>query len=499
MTNEIEELKIADGSTSEPGPMNTYRLASALKRLNCWTEATDWFLKLIEGNAEPELRSGAYFHVGEIHWFLNHRDTALGYFKKCLELDPGHRKARQYLDGTAPETDNASIARPLPSSQAARTPFPEVHASPLKILFIQNSPCIRNYKYASALRKKGYPVTLAYTTRKLSECYQLTDEVYKASIKLESTEQLIALCREFDIIHCHNDPDILTLGAIQSGMPVIHDTHDLISLRNKSTPTGLETSILESLAQKGATGCIYTTPEKADISASMYHLNDKPVLVVDNYCSEDDIPAPEDFLPKRSKQDGHIHIVYEGGLATSGIRDFMEIFPRLVRHEHIHVHVFPVDNASANTATYCQLARYFPRLHLYPPVSPNDLIRVMTQFDVGIIPFTHPSGNFKKFLDTTIANKLYEYMAAGLPVVTADIQSYRRFFSEHPTGFVYQNEEEIIEKLPQLLEKNASVDFSNYVFTYEKEIDKVIRFYHTVIAYWKTKKTKKDKKNVMGS
>ena len=59
----------------------------------------------------------------------------------------------------------------------------DVFVRPLNILFVQDSPCIRNYKMATALRTRGHRVSLAYTMKRLSESYRgLSDETYRAAI-----------------------------------------------------------------------------------------------------------------------------------------------------------------------------------------------------------------------------------------------------------------------------------------------------------------------------
>jgi hypothetical protein len=56
------------------------------------------------------------------------------------------------------------------------------------------------------------------------------------------------------------------------------------------------------------------------------------------------------------------------------------------------------------------------------------IIEEMTRYDVGIIPFNIAGGN-RRFLNTSLANKLHEYLAAGLPVVASDLVSYNDFFA----------------------------------------------------------------------
>jgi len=493
--NKNERLEILEYTDQELTDANIYRFASVLKKMEKWEEAREYFEKLQRPGVESKLMPGVYFHLGEILIINGEREKALEHFKMCLTLNPEHNKARQYIneiEGTFVQQNeppvqmvsSAKIGADVLNDAKQGSSISSVDEKPLKILFIQETPCIRNYKYADALRRRGYPVTLAYTHDKLSKRYKLSDDVYEDSIKIENPSHLVELCKKFDIIHCHNEPDILTLGAIRSGKPVIHDTHDLLSLFLASASNKVENSILEALAQEGAAGCIYTTHEAADAAKEMYGLKDKPVFVVGNYCSKDDVPDAGEFLSRLSEKDRGLHIVYEGGLDTTGIRDFTELFAHLSNHENIHVHVFPTNYPLANLS-YVKLAEYFPRLHIYKPVSPKDLIRMMTQFDVGIIPFSNISGSYKEFLDTTIANKLYEYLAAGLPVITSDIKSYRRFFEKNPVGFCFNDVEEIISGLPALLKQKESIDFSKYLFTYENQIDGVIDFYRLVIREFK--------------
>ena len=120
----------------------------------------------------------------------------------------------------------------------------------LNILFVQNSPCIRNYKMAKALRSKGHRVSLAYTDKPLSRMYPgLSDDAYDDSIQLSSYRHLWDISGRFDLIHSHNEPDTLTVAALACNAPVIHDTHDLISLRNHDNSM---LSYYEGVANHGA-------------------------------------------------------------------------------------------------------------------------------------------------------------------------------------------------------------------------------------------------------
>jgi Glycosyl transferases group 1 len=61
-------------------------------------------------------------------------------------------------------------------------------------------------------------------------------------------------------------------------------------------------------------------------------------------------------------------------------------------------------------------------VHLLPAVREHDVPSVLRSFDVGLIPFRRDSR-----IDAVNPIKMFEYLAAGLPVVSADFKSVRGF------------------------------------------------------------------------
>ena len=55
------------------------------------------YLYLIENTIDNNIKSGAYFHVGEILYFQNQFSDASYYFSRCLDLNSAHNKALDYL------------------------------------------------------------------------------------------------------------------------------------------------------------------------------------------------------------------------------------------------------------------------------------------------------------------------------------------------------------------------------------------------------------------
>ncbi len=383
---------------------------------------------------------------------------------------------RKYEEVTGVDYDKKNILSTSASASSDRK---------LKILFLQPSPCIRNYKYAVALKKRGHEVTLLYTDRKLSEVYpNLDDNTYKESIKISNLNQIWQISKNYDLIHSHNEPDTFTVAALASSIPVIHDTHDLISLRDTHDPN---VSYFEGIANRGGQGRIYSTPYQWEEAKKMYDIEDEP-LIFYNFISEEQ--SPKIKLPKLSKMDGKIHVVYEGGIwGTEGRhRDFTSIFVNLAKQDFI-IHIYPVRYDIGLEKLFSQI----PNINYYKPQSPENIIELMTQYDIGIIPWNLEKGNIK-FLSSTIANKLFEYLAAGLPVVTADITSYQDFFAQYKLGDVYKDMDDLFKKIPQIVRECKIIDFSTFNFSYEQNIQQLEDYYYKIIEKEGLKKKSKIRK-----
>jgi phenylacetate-coenzyme A ligase PaaK-like adenylate-forming protein/glycosyltransferase involved in cell wall biosynthesis len=376
--------------------------------------------------------------------------------ERLKSISPNHTLVKKYIN---------EIGRP-------KELIIEKTQRPLNILFLQNTPCIRNYKYAQALKARGHKVTLAYTDNLLSQRYTgLSDDVYEKSIKISDYRYLWDISENFDLIHSHNEPDTLTVAAFAAQCPVIHDTHDLISLRDIENPS---TKYFEGIANRGAAGRIYTTPYQQAEAKFLYGVKG-PSLVYYNYASAADIP--DKLLGKKSEKDGNIHIVYEGGISTTKHRNFIDIFTGIAQlDKSIHIHIYP----ARWDIQIEKIFHDFKNIHYYHPVSPKQIIREMSQYDYGIIPWNLNIGQ-KRFLDSTIANKLFEYLAAGLPVFTSDVHSYVDYFKDNPVGMIFTSAEDLVTKIPELKQKVKDIDLNKYVFTYESEIRRLERYYYEII------------------
>lgn len=323
---------------------------------------------------------------------------------------------------------------------------------------------------ARALRSAGCQVDLCWVRAPIEEVYShlRPDEAYSRSFRMESLRHLWDVSGEYDLVHCHNEPDTYTVAALAGEAPVVHDTHDMISLRDGES----RLAFFEGIANRGAAGRIYTTPEQMSIAEDMYGVGE-PSVVVENYVSEPDIPRLG--LPKLSASDGQIHVVYQGGIGGPSHRDFGEYLLALAS-EGIHVHIYPTRWNDA-------VARVFesePLIHFEHPVSPSDIMRTMTQYDAGLIPFCITVDN-RAFLDSTMANKLFEYIAAGIPVVASDLKTYRRFFTQYPVGKTFHGDDDIAAAVREVIGLKVEECVDIREMTYESSIGRVLTLYDKIL------------------
>lgn len=459
-----------------------YRIYDDLKQLKYEANQTalsgniEKAIRILEGICFIDPNSfDSHFNLGKLYYKQNNIKKSKEHFTKALEIKPNDKNTIIHLELLNEDNERKDL-------------FNEKKSTHLKILFLQNSPCIRNYKYAVALRKRGLVIDLAYTEKSLAERYPgLSNNVYNNIFKINSYPQLWNLAQNYDLIHSHNEPDTLTVAALACNKPLIHDTHDLISLRNQNKP---DLGYFEGIANRAPAGRIYSTEFQKELAFKMYNF-EAISEVFYNFISEDD--KPKQFKEKLSEKDGKVHIVYEGGIGGAKHRNFHNIFIELAKLG-FEIHIYPALYMDKTAEIFSS----YKNIHYYKPVSPTILMEEMTKYDFGIIPWNVTREN-KLFLDSTIANKLFEYLAAGLPVIASEVESYVRFFKQNELGITFREPKEILDKLSILNKIKDELRDKGRVFSYEQNAEKIIKFYHKVIDNYSHKKPFEEKQKITQS
>lgn len=252
---------------------------------------------------------------------------------------------------------------------------------------------------------------------------------------------------DYDIIYSSNEPDYLTVLFMSTNKPIVHDTHDMMSLR---ADISVEQQVLEYIANVKSNGNIYVIPEIRGIAIKKFNIKNKPIFTLNSFIEKDLLPIK--FLDKLSSIDGEIHCVFEGGLASEyGHHRYLEpIFLKLAESNiHVHLHC-PVDPEYIK-----QLVKKSRYIHYEGVMSPKDLIIEMTKYDVGLAIFNLNERN-NTFLNTAFPNKIWDYLAAGLPIAFADLLSFRQFAEQTGVGKVLDIHKDIKNQIQEI--KNIDIE-----------------------------------------
>jgi glycosyltransferase involved in cell wall biosynthesis len=357
----------------------------------------------------------------------------------------------------------------------------------VRVLFLQQQPCIRALKYAVGLRaaRPDWRLGFAYQGKTLSEWYGSGDELFDRWWDLgdEPARALPAVLGEFrpDVVHSHNLPDSLTVlaHAVADGrVPVVHDVHDLQGLRQTPYENGFpeprDPLELERRALEGSDGVVAVSDELLAAIDERYRVA-SPTLVFANYALRRDLP---ETVEADRPDGGPPRLVYQGTLSTNGGHyDLREIFRELVA-TGATLDVYP----SREVPEYRTLARDLAGLTYHDTIAPAALLRTLPRYDFGWAGFN--DGLNRAHIDTALPNKLFEYLACGLPVLTLDHRAIRRFLAEHGLGIGLESPSDLPAALARCDadELRRRVAAARYSFTVEANIDRLAALYEEVVG-----------------
>lgn len=281
----------------------------------------------------------------------------------------------------------------------------------MRVLFLQGQPCARTLKYARALAERHPEVRLAFAYQgvTLNEFYGEGDDLFERWFGLpidgarEALDAVISTWRP-DVIHHHNLPDTLAAVAIDlvdGAIPVVHDIHDMWSLRRTDYEDGLPEAVDpagdEKAAIEGADAVIAISEQMVREIRARYAAP-RRLLVYGNYATQ--IGPPPSAHPRAD------FVVYQGTLTNNdGHYDLRSILRELGRCG------LTIDVYSRRPArSYRTLGA---RIRVRPRLTPSGLMNVIGRYGWGWAGFNATLNG--RHLDTALPNKAFEYIACGVP------------------------------------------------------------------------------------
>ncbi len=235
------------------------------------------------------------------------------------------------------------------------------------------------------------------------------------------------------VVHSH-DTMVLPAAAMIAklcGAKLVYDAHELESDKNGGTPIlRWATKAIERILWPFVDLFITVSPSIANWYLECF--GKKPVAVVLN--------APVQSTP--SKHGGGLGTlrpslgisansplcVYVGLLGRGrGLEALLEVFASPERRAHLVLVGF------GELKALCEaVASRSSHVHLHPAVPHDELVDLIQDANVGICMIEHVS--LSDYL--CLPNKLFEYIAAGLPVLVSDMPELRRVVETYSCGFV---------------------------------------------------------------
>jgi len=305
---------------------------------------------------------------------------------------------------------------------------------------------------------------------------------------------LFSLRARGDVIHAH-DLDTLPFGflaARRCKAKLIYDSHEIYTeqwpsdRRSKSFSFVLRMmEHLESLLIRRADATLCVSPSIAAHLGARYRI--PPPMVLRN-CAEPNVDRPRPF---HLRDLVHIQardriVVHTGSLVPFGrsLKELILAFRKLASNCHL---VFLGEGSMKKELQ--ELVReegLEDRVHFLKPVPPQDLVGTIAEADLAAVIIR--GGDCRSYL-YSLPNKLFEAIAAGLPVVASGLPDIRDIVEAYEIGILCHPEDpqDIARAIEEALAPDryptlkANLERAQRELSWERESRKLSRLYQTLV------------------
>jgi glycosyltransferase involved in cell wall biosynthesis len=352
----------------------------------------------------------------------------------------------------------------------------------MNIVKISGHACIRVQKMALPLIEKGHNVHLI--AQKMPMFFEEYNTFTHAAGVKNYVEAVKIFAETADIFHVHNEPSwFVTLVKEHTDKPVIIDVHDSWLARTTEEEEkelrakGKNVSRVYSEERNNfqlADGLVFPSKSFADIVRSTFKL-EQPYRILPSY-------LPRRFYRYNGDQ-------YMGGLVYEGRVDLKEDiekddklhgfrycdYEKLAKATHkmgMDFHIYTTRNDDKFKAVYEDISfRHEPR-HL------EELLKSLTRHDWGLV------GNVFHTPEWEVAfpNKLFEYMAAGVPIVAINAKECGKFVKKHKIGIEVKSLEELGKRWAEHRECRKNLVKVRQKFSMDANIHELESLYKEVLS-----------------
>lgn len=316
----------------------------------------------------------------------------------------------------------------------------------MRIVKVANHACVRVQKMAIPLIEKGHEVHL------VAHAIPTYHEHYKTINVCSNLKQMIDSMDRFgdaDVFHCHNEPSyfVTLIKERFPDKPVVLDVHDSYAARmtdeeyTKLMDSGKYVIRLTAEERNNfqlADGLVFPGKAFADIVRKEFKLT-QPYKVIPSY-------LPKSWF-RYSMREYLGGLTYEGRVNTKAECDeaanmwgfrYCE-YEDLAKKAHelgIDFHLYTIRKESEFIKIYKDIAI------LHEPCNMKELVKNLSRHDWGLV------GNIFETTEWNVAfpNKMFEYIAACVPVVAINAPACKEFLEDEGIGIGVSSLEELAQR-----------------------------------------------------
>lgn len=312
----------------------------------------------------------------------------------------------------------------------------------MKIIMITNHACMRCHKEAICLMHRSHKVHLI--TNKLTQY----SDLYESIMVYQDIHQMrnaIKMHADANIFHCHNEPSwfVTVVKELFPDAKVVLDVHDSLLLRREhdevekaNDPEIFRISADERNNIQLADGLVYVCKPMQEIVEEEFSPG-KPNIVLPSALPRQfyriDFVRWEQALVYEGRIDNDRELEKQWGFFKYS--NYIE-FAKKCRKHNIPFHIYtPRKNEEVRSD-------YSPHCVLHEPLAYDKFIKEMGRHDWGLVGNCFPTPEWKYALP----NKLFEYMAACLPVICFNADESWNFIKDYGMGIKVDSFEEIADR-----------------------------------------------------
>ena len=295
-----------------------------------------------------------------------------------------------------------------------------------------------------------------------------------------------------DIYHAHNDNALLScfIVALLHRKPLIFEAHEMplyaLEHVNRWLRQGI-TTVFKAIIPRCA-GVIVVSPPIVQAVQRDYHVSN--IALVRN------IPSYKVVL-KGNRLREYLElspttriVLYQGNLQPDRCLDTLARTTQFLRQDVVVVLMGKdVGSTASMLERIAEQEGRRSQLKIVPPVPQNELLEWTASADVGII-ISSPdySMNTRVFLP----NKLFEYMMAGLPILTSPLMAVKEILLTYNVGCVLSSlqPKDIALEIHAMLDNDERLDrmsrnarlASQQVLCWEKEKRALLHLYYQILS-----------------